>query len=116
MFRLGKLYYTSRGFDLLASLKKSNLFFTRNKFTKQLAFLIIPSSSPSLRCFAQIFKPLVLAESPYFHGLWFFYLRREVQVVGRWKTHEKPNLSEYQRRNLIGSFYGFRNKVSQDKV
>ena len=40
---------------------------------KQLAFLII-SPSPSLKNIAQNFKPLFLAESPYFHRLWYFYL------------------------------------------
>ena len=38
---------------------------------KQLAFLIV-SSTPSLKNIAQYFKPLVLAESPYFHGLWYW--------------------------------------------
>ena len=60
MFKLGRLYCTSRGFDLLASLKKCNQSFTRNKNTKQHAFLIISSSS-SLKNIAQNFKPLVLA-------------------------------------------------------
>ena len=40
---------------------------------KQFAFLII-SSSPSLKNIAQNFKPLILAESPYFHRLWYSYL------------------------------------------
>jgi hypothetical protein len=41
MFKLGRLYYISRGFDLLASFqKKYNYLLTRNKLTKQLAFLI----------------------------------------------------------------------------
>ena len=40
---------------------------------EQLAFLII-TSSPSLKNIAHNFKPLILAESPYFHGLWYFYL------------------------------------------
>ena len=39
---------------------------------KQLAFLII--SSPSLKNIAQNFKQLILVESPYFQGLWCFYL------------------------------------------
>ena len=41
---------------------------------KQLAFLVISSPS-SLKNIAQNFKPLVQAESPYFHGLWYSYLR-----------------------------------------
>ena len=39
-----------------------------------LPFLII-SSSPSPKNVAQNFKPLVLAESPSFHGLWYTHLR-----------------------------------------
>ena len=73
MFRLGRLYYTSRGFDLLASLKKCNNLFTRDKIRKQLAFLVVSSSS-SLKSIAQNFKPLVLTKSPYFHGFWYFYI------------------------------------------
>ena len=40
MVELGRLYCTGKGFDLLASLRKCNLLFTRNKITKQLAFLV----------------------------------------------------------------------------
>ena len=56
MFRLGRLYCTSReeGLDLLASLRICNYLFTKNKIMKQLAFLII-SSSPSLKNTAQNF-------------------------------------------------------------
>ena len=47
-------------------MKKCNNFFTRNKTTKQLAFLII-SSTPSLEKYCTHFKPLFLAKSAYFH-------------------------------------------------
>ena len=73
MSRLGRLYCIRREFDLLASLKKYNLLFTRNDITKQLAFHII-SSSPILKNIAQNIKPLVLAESLYLHWLWYSYL------------------------------------------
>jgi hypothetical protein len=73
MFRLGRLYYTSKEFALLASIFEK-MSFTRNKITKQLAVFLIISSSPSRKNIAQIFKPLVLAESPHFHGLWYSYL------------------------------------------
>ena len=73
MFRLGRLYCTSRVFDLLASSKKCNQLFTRNKITKQRAFHIV-SFSPSLKNVAQNFKPLGLAESPYFHSYGIFTL------------------------------------------
>jgi len=53
MLRLGRLWCTNRGFDLLASLEKCNELFTRYKITKQLAFLIV-SSIPSLKNIAQI--------------------------------------------------------------
>ena len=62
---------------------------------KQRAFLII-SSFPSLKNIAQNFKPLILAESPYFHAVWYFYLsivivaphrhRRRGDLLGRLKT------------------------------
>ena len=46
---------------------------------KQFAFLII-----LLRLWkniAQNFNPLVLAESPYIHGLWYFYLTRLMAIA-----------------------------------
>jgi hypothetical protein len=42
MLKLGRLHYTSTGFDLLASLRKCNSSITWNYIMKQLAFLIIP--------------------------------------------------------------------------
>ena len=48
MHKLGRFYYTSRGFDLLASLDKCNQVLTWNKMLKQLAFLII-STTPSMQ-------------------------------------------------------------------
>ena len=71
MFRLGRLYCTSRGVDLLAFLRKCNYLCTKNKIMKQLVVLII-SSSPSLKNIAQNFKQVVLAESPYFHRFMVF--------------------------------------------
>ena len=56
------------------------------KLQKRLAFLII-SSSPSLKNVAQNFKPLVLAESTYFHGLWYFYLILYPQVGVKQPVH-----------------------------
>ena len=53
MLHLGRLYYTSRAFDLLASLGECSYYFTGNKITKQLAFLIIPSAS-SMKNIARI--------------------------------------------------------------
>ena len=53
MLKLGMLQCSNKGFDLLASLGKSNLLFTENKITKQLVFLII-SSTPSQKNSAQI--------------------------------------------------------------
>jgi len=48
MLKLGKLYYTNRGFDLLSSSRKNEKIFKWNKITRQLTFLII-SSTPSLK-------------------------------------------------------------------
>ena len=48
-----RLYYTSRGFDLLASLAKCNQLSTGNKITKRHAFFII-CSTPSLKKTPQI--------------------------------------------------------------
>ena len=55
MLKLGRFYYTSRGFDLLqvASSGKHNVSFTLNKIMKQLAFLIV-SFTPCLKNIAQI--------------------------------------------------------------
>ena len=76
MCGLRRLYYTSKGFDLLASLKKKCYkSFTKNEITKQLAFLIISSSPSRHEKYCTTFQqPLVVAESPYFHGLWYFQL------------------------------------------
>ena len=76
IFRFGRLHCTSTWFDLLTTLNFCNLLFTVNEITKQLAFLTV-SSSPSLKKIAQILKPLILAKSPYFHGLWYFHLNRQ---------------------------------------
>ena len=66
MLKLGRLYFTNRGFDLLPSLGKHSCLFTWNKFMKQLAILIT-SSTPSLKKDCTDFKPLVLAKLVYFH-------------------------------------------------
>ena len=52
MLQLGRLYYTSTRFDLLASLGRCNSLFIGKKITKQLAFLIIFSAS-SMKNIAQ---------------------------------------------------------------
>ena len=51
--KVGRLQYTNKGVDLLATLGKCSYLFTRNKFTKKLAFLII-LSTPTLKNIAQI--------------------------------------------------------------
>jgi hypothetical protein len=84
---LGRLYYTSRGFDLLAFVRKCNYLFTNNKITKQLAFLII-SSSPSLKNIIQNFKPLVLVESIYFHH----FLPLNVLKISTFDRKDVPSL------------------------
>jgi hypothetical protein len=38
--------------------------------------MLVISSSPSLNNIAPNFKPLVLAKSPYFHGLWYSFLNK----------------------------------------
>ena len=53
MLKLGRLYCTSKGVDLLASLGNRDWLLTWNKCMKQLAFLII-STTPFLENIAQI--------------------------------------------------------------
>ena len=53
MLKLGRLYYTSREVDLLASLGTCNSSCTWYTIMKQLVFLII-SSTPFLKNIAQI--------------------------------------------------------------
>jgi hypothetical protein len=72
--KLGKLCYTSRWFDLLTFLGKCNKLLTRNKITKQRAFLII-SSTPSLKNYDTNFKPLFLVELANFHHILYIYLK-----------------------------------------
>jgi hypothetical protein len=43
--------------------------------------ILIISPSPSLENNAQKFKPLVLSESPYFHGLWYSYLTKPLGLL-----------------------------------
>ena len=68
---LRRLYCTSRKFDLLASSQKCNSFFTWNNTTK-LQNNFHSSSFPLLHLWKRlhnctISKPLLLAESAYFH-------------------------------------------------
>ena len=83
MLDLGRLYYTNRGFDLLASLRKCNLLFIGSKITKQLAFLII-SSTP----FLENIKPLFPAKSAYFHRIPCFSFSRNFEIFLKHLTLE----------------------------
>ena len=63
---------------------------------KQLAFLII-FSSPYLKNIAQNSKPLVLAKSPYFHGLWYSYLSGQTKRLKLLRlSYPSPSLGHGQ--------------------
>ena len=66
MLKLGRLYYTSRGFDLLTSLKKCNWLFTWNKLYESTCIPHHFLYSISEKCCTN-FKPLFLVESTNFH-------------------------------------------------
>ena len=87
-------YFTNRGFDLLASLKKCNQLYTWNKNTKQIAFLII-SSTPSLKNISQSSSHSFWPKLAYFHHLPYFYL-------GRKSNHLRPSTS-MSESTMIGS-------------
>ena len=69
MLKSGTLYCTRKGLDFLASLDKYDYKSTRNKITKQLAFLNI-SCTPSLKIIAQIFDQV-----NYYHRFPFLYVK-----------------------------------------
>ena len=85
MIKLGELYYTNRGFDLLAS---------SNKITKQLTFLIISSTLSLERKYRTNSKPLILTEATSFHRLLFVYLNTicgqvwlATELLARFRDH-----------------------------
>jgi hypothetical protein len=61
MLKLERLYCTSRGFDLLASLGERDQLFTRNKIMIQHAFLVVSFTS-SLKNIAHFFEPPFMTE------------------------------------------------------
>jgi hypothetical protein len=75
MFKLGRLYCTSRGFDLLTSWKKRNYLFTRNKKIYEKTF--IPHHflfSISEKYCTKFHATRSSRNHLIFNGLWDFYL------------------------------------------
>ena len=92
MLKLGRLYRTSRGFDLFASLE-CNLIFTWNKTMKQACipqYLLYSISEE----YCTNFMTLFFTESTYFHHLPYISLRTMVVKVHAMMHADHKSFSE----------------------